>query len=159
MPHICGILNIPKWRKKGVISAKLPDHSRPQFHLSLLGALALMGMWRHLTAKVGTSKGRGKQWQTIPKNLSRNAACQSHTGRLTGLWFLPNRPKGWILIIIIGVVFDWLFCCYTIQTIVRQGKNVGNILLLLLLYTAIQLSLGGSSPYTSTDKANKNIYT
>jgi hypothetical protein len=23
--------------------------------------------------------------------------CQSHTGRLTGLWFLLNRPKGWIL--------------------------------------------------------------
>jgi hypothetical protein len=48
---------ITKWRKKGVISAKLPDHSRPQFHLSLLGALALTGTWRHLAAKVGTSKG------------------------------------------------------------------------------------------------------
>jgi hypothetical protein len=23
--------------------------------------------------------------------------CQSHTGRLTGFWFLPNRPKGWTL--------------------------------------------------------------
>ena len=23
--------------------------------------------------------------------------CQSHTGRLTGFWFLLNRPKGWIL--------------------------------------------------------------
>jgi len=27
---------------------------------------------------------------------------------------------------------------------------------LLLLLTAIELSLGGSSPYTSTDKTNKN---
>jgi hypothetical protein len=52
---------------KSVISAKLPDHSRPQFHLSLRGALALMGTWRHLAAKVGTSKGRGKQWQTTPR--------------------------------------------------------------------------------------------
>jgi hypothetical protein len=26
-----------------------------------------MGMWRHLAAKVGMSKGRGKQWQTTPK--------------------------------------------------------------------------------------------
>jgi len=26
----------------------------------------------------------------------------------------------------------------------------------LLLLTAIELSLGGSSPYTSTDKTNKN---
>jgi len=27
------------------------------------------------------------------------------------------------------------------------------------LLTATELSLGGSSPYTSTDKTNKNIYT
>jgi hypothetical protein len=56
---------------KSVISAKLPDHSRPQFRLSLLGALALMGTWRYLAAKVGTSKGRRKQWQTTPKKLPR----------------------------------------------------------------------------------------
>jgi len=31
-------------------------------------------------------------------------------------------------------------------------------LLLLLLLTAIELSLGVSSPYTSTDKTNKNKY-
>jgi hypothetical protein len=76
---------------KCVISAKLSDNSRPQSHLSLLGALALIGTWRHLAAKVGTSKGKGKQWQTAPKNLPRNAACQSHTGRLTWLWFLPKQ--------------------------------------------------------------------
>jgi hypothetical protein len=34
-----------------IISAKLLDISRPQFHLPLLGALA----WRRLVAKVGTS--------------------------------------------------------------------------------------------------------
>ena len=37
------------------------------------------------------------------------------------------------------------------------------LLLLLLIFnyllTAIDLSLGGSSPYTSTDKTNKNKYT
>jgi hypothetical protein len=31
------------------------------------------------------------------------------------------------------------------------------LLLLLLLFTAIDFSLGGSSPYTSKDKTNKNI--
>jgi hypothetical protein len=56
---------------KGILLAKLLDHSCPQFHLSLLGVFALMGMWRHLVVKVGTSRGRGKQWQTTPKNLSR----------------------------------------------------------------------------------------
>ena len=33
------------------------------------------------------------------------------------------------------------------------------LLLLLLLLIAIELLLGGSSPYTSTDKTNKNKYT
>jgi hypothetical protein len=33
------------------------------------------------------------------------------------------------------------------------------LLLLLLLLTVILLLLGGSSPYTSTDKTNKNKYT
>jgi len=41
-----------------VISAKLPDNiSHPQFHLSLLGSLALSWTWRHLATKVGMSKG------------------------------------------------------------------------------------------------------
>jgi len=33
------------------------------------------------------------------------------------------------------------------------------LLLLLLPLTAIEFSRGGSSPYTSTDKTNKNKYT
>jgi len=40
------------------------------------------------------------------------------------------------------------------------GRVIGHhgkvLLLLLLLFTATELSLGGSSPYTSTDKTNKN---
>jgi len=30
---------------------------------------------------------------TYPKELAWDAVCQSHTGRLTELWFLPNQPK------------------------------------------------------------------
>ena len=45
--------------------------SHPQFHLSLLGSLASLRTYRHLAAKVGTSKGGGKQWQTTPKYLPR----------------------------------------------------------------------------------------
>jgi hypothetical protein len=37
--------------------------------------------------------------------------------------------------------------------------NVLLLLLLLLLLTEIELSLGGSRPYTTTDKTNKNKYT
>ena len=45
--------------------------SRSHFQLSLLGSLASLRTYRHLAAKVGTSKGGGKQWQTTPKDLSR----------------------------------------------------------------------------------------
>ena len=82
-------LNLRGSRNLGKITGKI---SRPQFHLSLLGSLASLRTYRHLAAKVGTSKGGGKQWQTTPQELAQDAACQSHTGHMTGLWFLPTRP-------------------------------------------------------------------
>ena len=33
------------------------------------------------------------------------------------------------------------------------------IIIIIIIITVIELSLGGSSPYTSTDKTNKNKYT
>ena len=27
-----------------------------------------------------------------PQELAQDAVCQSHTGHMTGLWFLPTRP-------------------------------------------------------------------
>jgi len=72
--------------------------SRPQrVSPSAAGGLSRRWTWRHLAEKVETSKGGGKKSQPTPKSLPQDAACQSHTGRLTGLWFLLNRPKGWIL--------------------------------------------------------------
>ena len=49
--------------------------------------------------------------------------------------------------------YDFL---HQIGKIKESGNNLLLLLLLLLTYllTAIQLSLGGSSPYTSTDKTN-----
>jgi hypothetical protein len=83
-----------QWRKKGITLAKLSDHSRPQFHLSLLGALALMGTWRHLAAKVATSKDREKQWQTTSKNLPRMQRARAIPVTLLGSGSCQNRPKG-----------------------------------------------------------------
>jgi len=37
---------------------------------------------------------RGKAMVTYPQKLAQVAVYQSHTGRLTGFWFLLNRPKG-----------------------------------------------------------------
>ena len=67
---------------------------RPQFHLSLLGSLASLRTQRHVAAKVGTSKGGRKQWQTTPKNLPRMQCAKSHIGSITRLWLLPDRPLG-----------------------------------------------------------------
>jgi uncharacterized protein YpmB len=33
------------------------------------------------------------------------------------------------------------------------------IIIIIIIITAIEFSLGGSSPYTSTEKTNKNKYT
>jgi hypothetical protein len=86
---------------KSVISAKLPDYSRPQLHLSLLGAIALMGTWRHLAARVETFKGWGKQWQTTPKNFPRMLRARAIPVAWLGSGSCQNRPKCWILMMII----------------------------------------------------------
>jgi hypothetical protein len=46
---------------------------------------------------------------------------------------------------------------YTVLLPVLGILILCGLLLLLLLLTAIEFSLGGSSPYTSTGKTNKNI--
>ena len=35
---------------------------------------------------------RGKAMANYPQELAQDAVCQSHTGHMTGLWFLPARP-------------------------------------------------------------------
>jgi hypothetical protein len=50
--------------------------------------------WTPLAAKVGTSKRWGKAMANYPLELVQDAAYQSHTGRLTGLWFLPKLTQG-----------------------------------------------------------------
>jgi len=37
--------------------------------------------------------------------------------------------------------------------------HIAHIIIIIIIIIAIELSLGGSSPYTSTDKTNKNKYT
>ena len=61
--------------------------SRPQFHLSLLGSLA------SLAAKVGTSKGGGKQWKTTPKNLPRMQCARAIPVTWLGSGSCQARPS------------------------------------------------------------------
>jgi len=39
---------------------------------------------------VGTSEGGGKTMANYPQELAQDAVCQSHTGHMTRLWFLPS---------------------------------------------------------------------
>ena len=34
----------------------------------------------------------GKAMANYPQELAQDAVCLSHTGHMTGLWFLPTRP-------------------------------------------------------------------
>ena len=81
-------LNLSRSRNLGKITGQI---SHPQFHIWLLGSFASLRTYRHLAAKVGTSKA----WESngkLPQELAQDAVCQSHTGHMTGLWFLPTRP-------------------------------------------------------------------
>jgi len=90
-----------KWRGSRHFGKITGQNSRPQFHLPPLGSLALWRTWRHLVAKVGTSKRGGKQWQTTPNNLSRMQRTRAIPVAWMSSGLCPNRNKGWIPIIII----------------------------------------------------------
>ena len=100
---------IPKWRRNRHFDKITGQHSRPQFHIPPLGSLA---SW-HLVAKVGTSKSGGKQWQTTPKTLPRMQRTRAIPVAWLRSGLCPNRPKGWILIIIttfyISTVYNILY--------------------------------------------------
>ena len=46
----------------------------------------------------------------------------------------------------------------TFQALWKKPDIKREVLLLLLLFTVIEFSPGGSNPYSSTDKTNKNKY-
>ena len=64
----------------------------------------------------------GESYGKLPLRIAQDAVYQSHTSRLTGLWFLPNRPKGWIPIIIIIIIIIK-------KSVLWQGKQPNHILL------------------------------
>ena len=79
--NLCGSANL------GKITGQI---SRPQFHLSLLVSLASLRTYRHLVAKVGTSKGGGKQWQTTPRTCPGCSVPEPHRSHHWAL--VPASP-------------------------------------------------------------------
>ena len=88
-----------------VISAKLPDnflaHSSHFRRWDLSRRDGRGGTWWW---KVGTSKSGGKQWQATPKNLPRMQRTRAILVAWLSSGLCPDRPKGWIPIIIIIII-------------------------------------------------------
>ena len=69
--------------------------------------------WEHIVKMY--HKSRGKQWQTTPKNLPRMQCTRDIPVAWLSCGLCPDRPKGWIPIIIIKKyhksvkceIFDW----------------------------------------------------
>ena len=79
------------------LGKKYWTNSRPQFRLSLLGSLASLRTYRHLEAKVGRSKGGGKQWQTTPKNLPRMQCARATPVTWLGSGSCQPGLEDWVL--------------------------------------------------------------
>ena len=77
---------------KSEFRQKLPDNFSPTVPPLAARISRVVEDVRHLAAKAGTSKRRGKAMANYPQELAQDAVCQSHTGRMSGLWFLPARP-------------------------------------------------------------------
>ena len=108
-------LNLRGSRNLGKITGQI---TRPQFHLSLLGSLASsLRTYRHLAAKVGTSKGGGKQWQTTPKNLPRMQCARTIAVAWLGSGSRQPGLKGWIL------MNEWISDEQTILTLCSYTKQ------------------------------------
>jgi hypothetical protein len=115
-------------------------HSRPQFHLSLLGVLALLRTRRHLVAKVGTSKGRGKQWQTTPKNLPRMQRARAIPIAWLGSGPCQDWPKGRTLIIIMCVFYDivfWWMCIFLYIFCIHLSRGFQHLVFKLVHITLV----------------------
>ena len=80
-------LNLRGSLNLGKITGQFLAHSST---FSLLGSLALLRTYRHLAAKVGTSKGGGKQWQTTPRTCPGCSVPEPYRSHDRAL--VPARP-------------------------------------------------------------------
>ena len=123
-------LNLRGSRNLGKITRTV---SRPQFHLLPLASLASLRMYRHLAAKVGTSKGGGKAMANYPQGLAQDAVCQSHTSHMTGLWFLPTQPLRLN-------TNEWMEDELQLYQLLMMGVNTRNMLSCLQKYNKLNKS-------------------
>jgi len=58
----------------------------PPFAARIFRVIAAGGTWRLKWEGLKAGESNGK----LPQELAQDAVCQSHTGHMTGLWFLPS---------------------------------------------------------------------
>jgi hypothetical protein len=95
----------------------------------------------HLVVKVGTPKRGGRQWQTTPKNFPRMQRTRAIPIAWLSSGLCPDRPKGWIPIVIIQRhMWKYLTVCKTDKAMRMNCIILQDILRLLLFWSLEHLS-------------------
>jgi hypothetical protein len=96
---------IPKAKKDINVHIRIHNSSSCKLYRRFLGTLWSYYVYR-LHNKICGYMGhlRGKQWQTTPKNLPRMQRTRAIPVAWLGSGSCPNKPKGWILILIIIII-------------------------------------------------------
>ena len=81
-------LNLRGSRNLGKIIGKFLAHSSTFRCQALSRRCGRTGTWRRKWERLKFGESNG----TLPPRTCQDAVCQSHTGHMTGLWFLPARP-------------------------------------------------------------------
>ena len=81
--------------------------------------------------------------------------CQSHTGRLTGFWFLLNRPKGWILMNEFNVILLLQFYFFLWRC--DPTRVMASSFLRFLDHTQLRTTVG-RTPLDEWSARRRNLY-
>ena len=88
---------------------------------------------------MGTSKRLGKAMANYPQELAQDAVCQSHTGHMTGLWFLPTRSLRLITNECMNIT---LLCCVPNLKLLKGAEHCTLLTAFLLPYCKCVLICG-----------------
>jgi len=95
--------------------------------------------WEHL-------KSRGKQWQTTPKNLPRMQRTRVIPVAWLSSALCPDRPKGWIPIIIIMILPLKCLLLHLFVTFLKtRGKIKDSKLVALLSWSNVSYFYSGGA--------------
>jgi len=98
--------------------------------------------WEHL-------KSEGKQWHTTPKNLPRMQRTRAIPVAWLNPGLCPDRPKGWIIIIIIRLYYTFWISDKNFGLIFISLKcltSTTNLILLIVIYPNLLLTSPSHPP-------------